>query len=148
MSKYIPLGTASPAKSKGSMLSVSPGKLDDRTRIKILEEQVKAMSIVIAALKKKLKQQHNAYDNCVAAAEGGENINKDGIPIGTLCIGTTEKSLFPCYLTVRKDHYTVGSVKFASLSAAAEAVSSVRRSGWTFWRLTDGTTLKEAYKDR
>jgi hypothetical protein len=147
MDKYIPLGAASPAKSKGSMLSVSPSKLDDRTRIKILEEQVRAMSRVIAKLKKKLKDQGNADDNCVAAAPS-ENLNKDGIPINTLCIGVTEKSLFPCYMMVREDHYDVGSAKFASLSAAAEAVSKVRRSGWTFWRLTNGVTLKEAFKDR
>lgn len=146
--KYIPLGIAAPALSKGTALAMSPKKLSDKERIHILEEQVAIMSHTIVALKKKLKEQNNAYDVCMSSPGVGDNLNKDGIPIGTLCIGATEKSLFPCYLTVRAEGYLVGNVEYQSLSAAAEAVSKVRRSGWVFWRLAGGKTLKEAYKDR
>ena len=45
-----------------------------------------------------------------------------------------------------EDGYYIDNVKYYSLSAAAEAVSGVRRSGWTFWKLVDGTTVKEAFR--
>ncbi|RLI56702.1 MAG: hypothetical protein DRO87_07760, partial [Candidatus Thorarchaeota archaeon] len=41
--------------------------------------------------------------------------------------------------------FRVGDQIYKSLSAAAEAVSGVRRSGWTFWKLPDGRTAKEAF---
>jgi len=73
------------------------------------------------------------------------SLNKDGIEIGSSFIGESQNTgLF--VLTVRNDGYYVGETPYASLSAAAEAVSGVRRSGWTFWKLIDGRTLKEAFR--
>jgi hypothetical protein len=119
--------------------TMAPADLGEADRILLLEEQMKHMQRILMRMKKK------AID-AELPVPAVENPNKDGIPIGTLCIGATEKSHFLFYLTVEADGYTIGSQKFASLSAAAEAASQVRRSGWTFWKLLDGQTLKEAYR--
>lgn len=112
-------------------------------RIFVLEEQMKHMLRVITRLR---KEQHGSSAPEHPAVPAG-HLNKDGIPIGTVCYGVTEKSPLLYYLTIETDGYAVGAHKFQSLSAAAEAVSMVRRSGWTFWRLLDGRSLKEVYKD-
>lgn len=129
------------AESVGLCLAVDPNKLNRDDRIRLLEEQMKHMQRVIMKLRRKSKQVHQP-----AQTEAAPGVNKDGIPIGTICMGVTEKSLFLYYLTVAENGYVVGNTLFPSLSAAAEAVSQVRRSGWTFWKLLDGRTLKEVYK--
>ncbi len=132
------LGSTSTA-AIDTCFAIDPANLLEADRILMLEEQMRHMQRVIMRLRKKPK-------NTSPTAPALDNINKDGIPIGTVCLGATEKSPFLYYLTVVVDGYVVGSHKFASLSAAAEAVSFVRRSGWTFWKLIDGRTLKEAYR--
>ena len=73
--------------------------------------------------------------------------NKDGLPLNTVYIGQTKKVEAPILLTVEADgSYKIGQMTYKSLSAAAEAVSGVRRSGWTFWKTFEGKTLKEAFK--
>jgi len=130
---------AAPTAAAGTCLAVDPANLSPEERILLLEEQMRHMQRVIIKLR---KDQHGSPKPALPAA----NFNKDGIPIGTVCFGATEKSPFLYYLTVDAEGYTVGSTQFASLSAAAEAVSYVRRSGWTFWKLLDGRTLKDAFK--
>ena len=130
------LGTAT---AVGVCSTTAPANLNPADRILLLEEQMKHMQRILMRMKKKAVGE----DLPVPAVD---NPNKDGIPIGTVCIGSTEKSHFLFYLTVGAEGYTVGSQTFASLSAAAEAASQVRRSGWTFWKLLDGRTLKEAYR--
>jgi hypothetical protein len=68
---------------------------------------------------------------------------RDGVPVGSCLKGVTRGQ--PYWLTVEKDGFFVGIHKYKSLSAAAEAVSGVRRSGWTFWCTADGRTAKEAF---
>jgi hypothetical protein len=70
---------------------------------------------------------------------------KNRVPVGTTLIGKTKNLTF--FLTTTEDGYNVGTTKYDSLSAAAEAVSGCRRSGWTFWKLDDGRTAKEVFKD-
>ena len=127
------------APTTATCATMAPSDLGEADRILLLEEQMKHMQRILMRMKKK------AVDAALPVPTV-ENSNKDGIPIGTLCIGATEKSHFLFYLTVEADGYVIGSQKFASLSAAAEAASQVRRSGWTFWKLLDGRTLKEAYR--
>lgn len=76
--------------------------------------------------------------------ETNPDINKDNIPFHQNLIGVTRGETF--VLTVRPDAYYVGTTPYPSLSAAAEGVSGVRRSGWTFWGLADGRSAKEAFK--
>jgi len=73
-----------------------------------------------------------------------ESKEKAEIPEGTELVGTSRGINYFCM--VRSGGFFVGITKYASLSAAAEGVSGVRRSGWTFWKLPDGRTVKEAYK--
>jgi hypothetical protein len=134
------LGAGKPGVS--TCLAVDPANLSPEERIHMLEEQMRHLLKVITTLKKR------RYSAPAAAAKSTpvENANKDGIPIGTTCFGGTEKSPFIYYLTVEEDGYVVGGQKFASLSAAAETVSQVRRSGLTFWRMLNGKTLKEVFR--
>lgn len=142
MSKTLrPLGASLPGGNR--CCALSPSKLPDSERIRILEEQIAYMGHVIEEIQKAMREANCAY---APAAASDENLNKDGIPIGTVCTGATEKSQFLLYLTVLKDGYQVGSKIYDSLSAAAEDVSGVRRSGWTFWKLPGGIALKDAYK--
>jgi len=128
--------------SSGMCLAVDPAKLNPDERILLLEEQMRHMQRVIMRLRK----EQGGSPAKKAMGLPADNPNKDGVPIGTVCLGATEKSPFLFYLTVEADGYRVGSTHFESLSAAAEAVSLVRRSGWAFWKLLDGRTLKEAFK--
>lgn len=132
---------SSPTAATGvaTCLAIDPVNLSDADRILMLEGQMRHMQRVIMRLRK-----GNTAEGHPGLPTG--NVNKDGIPIGTVCFGATEKSPFLYYLTVEESGYRVGSTQFASLSAAAEVVSMVRRSGWTFWKLLDGTTLKEAFR--
>lgn len=82
-------------------------------------------------------------------------INKDGLPVG-LRVQAEVDGIGEVTLKVDKRKYTVVNVggteltegkKFNSLSQSAEFFSKIRRkSGWVYWRLQDGRTLKEAYK--
>ena len=138
MDNKIALGAA---ETFDTCLAIDPEKLSPEERILLLEQQMLHMQRVIIKLR---KAQGESKEPQVEKPAG--NLNKDGIPVGTICYGVTEKSAFLNYLEVEEEGYIVGNKVFASLSAAAEAVSYVRRSGWTFWKLLDGRTLKEAYR--
>jgi len=66
------------------------------------------------------------------------------IPEGTVLNGKTRGLSY--FLQVKNGAFYVGNTRFPTLSAAAEAVSGVRRSGLTFWKLDDGRTVKEVFK--
>lgn len=73
-----------------------------------------------------------------------DKVNKDGLPIGISLVGGS-MHVGMRILTVANDCYYIGETRHDSLSSAAEAASGVRRSGWTFWKLPDGRTIKEAF---
>ena len=93
----------------------------------------------INSIRLKDKRQKEEYDELPLT-----HANKDGIPIGISLLGTSQRNGIHV-LTVAADGYYIGVSRYDSLSAAAEAASGVRRSGWTFWKLPDGRTVKEAY---
>ena len=79
----------------------------------------------------------NAYNNMPR--------NRDGIPLYISLLGSTRFG--PRILYVAEDGYYLGNVSYLSLSAAAEAASGIiRKSGWVFWKLPDGRSLKKAFK--
>jgi len=124
-------------------------KATDEERVATLERQVEEMMKIIMALRFRLKNKNQrkiekAVELPVINAPHG--LNKDGLPNELVCIATTEKSAFPVCMTIKQDGYQMGLQVYPSLSAAAESISGVRRSGWAFWRLPDGRTLKEAFK--
>lgn len=76
------------------------------------------------------------------------NKSDNKIPAGTHLVGFTKG--IPYFCSVGQDGFWVGITKYDSLSAAAEGVSGVRRSGWSFWKFSagqyEGKTVKEVYK--
>lgn len=110
-------------------------------RMNLLDERLtsltKAFNAVNSAIVKDSRQQAE-YDKT------GNYANKDGIPIGISLLGQSTRG-GTHVLSVKHNGYYIGTMEYDSLSAAAEASSGVRRSGWTFWRMPDGRTVKEAY---
>jgi hypothetical protein len=136
--RSLTLGKAIP--KKGTALAIKPKSLEDR--VSMLEAMVKNLLEINAGLlmvKSVSEEGDNAYN---------ESLNKDGIPYN-LCFVGADKAGFPRILTVKEDGYYAGNVKYNSLSAAAEDVSGiVRKSGWVFWKLPDGRSAKDAFKNR
>lgn len=140
MLKKLPLGSSVPT---GIGIVAEPQGVEER--LKLLETKLSAMTeafyVARNALIEKGKENNNAYENVDVEAE----TNKDGIPINSHFIGISKG--VPNVLMVNKDGlYVAGNSTFNSLSAAAKKVSGVRRSGWVFWKLFDGRTVKEAFR--
>jgi len=125
------------------------------------EPEPQTLEDELRALKKQFEHLVNAYDSLFAmvkemsdgidgakAAEREKVIKeqkeKQAIPEGTILTGTSKGLSY--FLHVKEGAFYVGITRFDSLSAAAEAVSGNRRSGWTFWKLPDGRSVKEVYK--
>jgi hypothetical protein len=140
MGEKIALGAAAK-----STVAVMDETITLEERVKALQRQVEDLVKAfhtINSIRIKDKRQQEVYDNPYLA-----NANKDGIPIGLSLLGTSVKGGIHV-LTINADGYYIGITRFDSLSAAAEAVSGVRRSGWTYWKLPDGRTIKEAFGKR
>jgi len=98
---------------------------------------------MVKELRDDLNKEH---DRIIAELiEQKKNERKAEIPEGTVLYGTTKGLNY--FLQVKDGAFWIGDKRYESLSAAAEAVSGVRRSGWTFWKLPDGKTVKEVFKD-
>jgi hypothetical protein len=96
------------------------------------------------AVLKELSDKINAGHNEAVKEVIEKNKADLKIPEGTQLYGTTKSVNYFCL--VKDGAFYVGTKRFESLSAAAQGVSGVRRSGWTFWKMPDGRTVKEAYK--
>lgn len=106
--------------------------LDDR-----LTDLTKAFNAINSTIVKDSRQQKEQDST-------GTHVNKDGIPIGLSLLGQSTRG-GTHVLSIKHNGYYIGIMMYDSLSAAAEAASGVRRSGWTFWKMPDGRTIKEAY---
>lgn len=141
MGNKIALGAA-----LGSSISVVVEEpLTIEERVTMLQKQVEELIAnfhLINSARIKDKRQQNVYDKLPTT-----EINKDGIPIGISLVGSSSKNGIHI-LTVNADGYYIGITKFESLSAAAEAASGIRRSGWTYWKTSDNMTVKEAFGKR
>ena len=113
-------------------------------RLDRVEEKLEAMTRAFHATRHMLaKKESNS--NIVDEVFGGEPKNRDNVPLNSTLIGTTHG--LPYILVVNElGEYMVGTTTYLSLSAAAEGISGVRRSGWVFWKTADGRTAKEAYR--
>ena len=139
--KELALGKGLP--SEGVAEAQDPKDLTVEERLALLEEKYKAMSIAFNTQNKMLakKEQENEVYTEVF---GAQPKNHEGVPLNMSLIGITRG--IPYILIVDEfGRYSVGNDEYQSLSAAAEAVSGVRRSGWTFWKTSDGRTAKEAF---
>ena len=138
MKDKIPLGRA--ISRQGTAFSVEPQTVEER--IAVIEQRLTSMARTFYEVcnNKPGVTEQNAYKE----KEPESNTNKDGIPIGTILIGVSRS--VPFILTVNANAYAVQNAEYQSLSSAAEAVSGCRRSGWTFWKIPNGLTAKEAFK--
>jgi len=129
---------------KQKNIAVKANPINTQEEIEDLRFKLEAITEMFYALKKRFSKKGKSEKNIEKAEEV---FNNDGIPLNSSFIGFTRNSSFPFILIVDENGtYKVGSKKFKSLSASAKFVSGVRRSGWTFWKLFDGRTLKEVYK--
>jgi len=142
MGDRIPLGAAAPAKSA---IVANPRSIEERLDSLTRQvEQLTAAFHAVNSVRVKDRRQQKVYH------EFGDLLtetNKDGIPVGLSLVGQSQRGGMHI-LTVDKNGYRIGNKPYESLSAAAEASSGVRRSGWTFWKLPDGRTAKEVFGKR
>jgi len=122
-------------------------------RLHYLEEMVKRHTDSLDSLYSIVKNLRRPNIEPIPQVEKlDEEIDKvkpeSKIPVGTTLVGVTRGTPFWC--VVREDGFYVGINKFGSLSAAAEKVSGVRRSGLAFWKFFEGKyngkSIKEVYK--
>jgi len=132
----LALGRASP--KSGIAKAIKPRSVEDRlTAIENMLASIMEINSRNGSTVTKREEHLNAYE--------GVPKNKDGIPLYISIIGSTRFG--PRILYVAEDGYYLGNVRYLSLSAAAEAASGiVRKSGWVFWKLPDGRTLRRAFK--
>lgn len=132
----VALGKASIVEAGTGTVS-EPSSVDDR--LAVLEAKMDMILKMLTANDiHERKEEYDVDDGALAT------INKDGIPIDINLIGSTKGDVY--VLTVRTDAYYIGNTAYPSLSAAASAVRGTRVSGWTFWKLPDGRTAKEAFE--
>jgi hypothetical protein len=111
-------------------------------RVELLEKKLEAMTKAFLAARRSLLKKNTAVEEEAAI---DPNTNKDGLPYNTCYIGTSRG--VPYILTVDgAGQYFVANKVFNTLSAAAQYVSGVRRSGWVFWKLLDGRPIKDVYR--
>jgi len=140
MNSSLTLGKSTEKKGTGTITK----PVSTEERITLMEQQLEAMNNAFYEAQRAIQEK----DNRSAYTEGGtilSDANSDGIPTGATFMGYSRGKPYVLSVAENGDYY-VGLEKHPSLSAAAEAVSGVRRSGWTFWKLPDGKTLKEVFK--
>lgn len=133
MGRKIELGKAH---TVGTGVVSKPQTINER--INLLERSMKSLTQAFNAVNSAIvkdNRQQDIYDGL---------LNKDGIPVETSLLGQSIRG-GTYVLSVKHNKYYIGTAEYDSLSAAAEAASGVRRSGWTFWRIPDGRTVKEVY---
>ncbi len=111
-------------------------------RVSFLTSSMDSMFTIVKGLGDKLDTNRNK--DIEALIEKKKKENKVEIPEGTVLTGTTKGLNY--FMHIKEGGFYVGITRYESLSAAAEGVSGVRRSGWTFWKLPDGKNVKEMFK--
>lgn len=124
-----------------------PVSTDDK--LHAMQQQILYLTSAFDSLARMVKEIRDDYgkdkdEKLNGLIEEKKKAGKAEIPEGTVLIGTTRGLSY--FLQVKDGGFFVGTTKYESLSAAAQGVSGVRRSGWTFWKLSDGRSVKDVYK--
>lgn len=146
--KYVALGEEGP---EVEMVELGPQPQTQEEKINTMENRINQLALSIDSLHsiiKKLRDRASARKD-YAISEKIEKTKSDmKIPEGTVLVGVTRN--VPYYCEVKNGAFYIGITKYPTLSAAAEGISGVRRSGWTFWKLSggkhDGRTVKDVFK--
>lgn len=143
--RCVALGEEGP---EGEAAEVGLPPANDHERLEALEQQLNQIVLSLDSLFRMLKKIREIVEGKKDSAVN-EKIkqvkSQNKIPEGTVLNGVTRG--VPYYLEVKDGSFFVGITKYETLSAAAEGVSGVRRSGWKFWKLPDGRTVKEVFKE-
>jgi hypothetical protein len=142
--RCVALGEEGP---EAEVAEVGPPPANDHERMEAFEQRLNQIALSLDSLYKILNRLREVIEgkkdsDVKEKIEQVKSQNK--IPEGTVLNGVTRG--VPYYLEVKEGGFFVGTTKYETLSAAAEGVSKVRRSGWKFWRLPDGRTVKEVFK--
>jgi len=148
--KCIALGEEDTAEEIAQVLS-EPTDISVEARLASIESRILFMTNSLDSLFAMVKglREESSRDQDVKINETIEKKKKEQkveIPEGTTLHCKTKGLSYFCQ--VKPDGFYVGETQYDSLSAAAEGISGVRRSGWTFWKLPNGKTVKEVYKDK
>lgn len=146
--KYVALGEEGP---EVEIVEVGQQPQTQEEKINAMESRINQLALSIDSLHsiiKKLRDRADAKRD-YAISENIEKTKSDmKIPEGTVLVGITRN--VPYYCEVKSGAFYIGVTRYPTLSSAAEGVSGVRRSGWTFWKLTggkhNGKTVKEVFK--
>ena len=146
--KYVSLGEEGP---EVEIAEVAPQPQTQDERIDLIESRVNQLALSIDSIHsiiKKLRDKADAKKD-YAISEKIEKVKSDmKIPEGTILVGITRGVSYYC--EVKNGAFYVGITRYPTLSAAASGVSGIRRSGWTFWKLSggkhNGKTVKEVFK--
>ncbi len=134
--------------------------------IEVREERPVGVEERLTAVEKQMLHITNAHDSLFSMVKHiNDNIDREShkqieatvekkksdmvIPEGTVLTGKTKAGGsrdLSYFMQVKNGAFYVGLTKYDSVSAAAEGVSGVRRSGWTFWKFPDGKSIKEAFR--
>jgi len=118
-------------------------------RVLYLEQSVKQHTISLDSLYTLVKELQNDKEHVkyMEKIDEGIEVNKpdNKIPVGTRLKGMTKGIPFWCI--VKDDGFYVGITHYNSLSAAAQGVSGIRRSGWAFWKFDNGKNEGKSVKD-
>jgi len=126
---------------------VKEGPLSSEDRIAALEKQMFHITNAhdsLFSMVKEMNDKLTASQQKDISATIEKKKSDLEIPEGTVLHGKTKGLSY--FLNVRDGAFYVGVTRYDSLSAAAEGVSDVRRSGWTFWKLPDGKSVREAFR--
>lgn len=143
-----------PCVTLGAEVEIDVVEIDDpaphtvEERVARLEKENAAFRMMFDSLYKMVKalNDHQNVENDKKIAEFVEkNKATKKIPVGTVLHGTSRGKSF--FLEVVADGFVVGQIKYPSLSAAAEAVSGVRRSGLAFWKFSNDKSVKDMIKE-
>jgi len=134
--RLVPLGAAS---CEAQAVVATEATMEER--IYALEKRINELTSMFNQINMlKMKEKRVAQDLNLDKT----GLNKDGIPINISLVGHSTK-FGTRFLLVLEDGYVFAGQKYDSLSAAAEAASGVRRSGWTYWKTANELTVKEEY---
>jgi len=146
--KYVALGEEGP---EVEIVEVAPQPQTQDERIDLIESKINQLALSVDSLHSIIKKlrDRTSIRRDYAISERIEKVKSDmKIPEGTVLVGVTRN--VPYYCEVKNGAFYIGITKYPTLSAAAEGISGVRRSGWTFWKLSggkhDGRTVKDVFK--
>lgn len=117
---------------------------DQKDTVKILRAKLALMTEAFIASRNEVKELKATI---ARYREEAIQYGKAAIPVGTILTGSSKGKNFLAVVEA-VDRIKVGNTLYSSLSAAAEGVSGVRRSGWSFWKLPNGGTVKEIFKQK